>query len=235
MSPKSLRREDVDRLLAPEFVEGLVGASVDEIRAKRTQCRRVEYLVSYLRRFVQGQIDLVTAELDLREHGEPDHRHSRVEDLPGILAGSRTAGGARSQTEAGQAAGEGRQSTSVIAMPAVSEVFAEEEEDLAPDEVAAVISPALHEMAFSGGRLPGANLANFTDAEVEELLGGLRRHESSLSAERRVLHERIGQLQAMLVECYKMGVASADTLLVGRDRDSEPLPDPHPDTGDDAP
>jgi hypothetical protein len=186
-----------------------------------------------MRRVVQGQIDLVISELDLREHGSPDHRHSRVEDLPGILAGSRTAGGALSRTEAGATAGPSRLVTSVMAMPAVSEVFAEEE-DLAPDEIASVISPALSELTLSGGLLPGANLTSFTNAEVEELLDGLRDLESSLSAERRVLHERIGQLQAVVVERYKSGAAHVDTLLGDHDGDSEPAAAPHVDAEDDS-
>jgi hypothetical protein len=203
--------------------------------------------VSYLRRVVQGQIDLVTAELDLREHGTPDHRHSRVEDLPSILAGSRTAGDASSEAEAGLTAGGGRQVTSLLATPAVSEVFADEE-DLAPDEIAAVISPALHGLTFSGGMLPGANLASFTNAEVEELLQSLREHEASLSAERRVLHERIGLLQVIVVEWYKSGAADVDTLLGDQDSltgdqdsvlrvedsTSGALADSRPDAEDDA-
>jgi hypothetical protein len=215
MGPMSLRREDVDRMLAAEFVESFADASVDEIRTQRATCRRVEYLVSYLRRVVQGQIDLVTAELDLREHGTPDHRHSRVEDLPGILAGTPRPGASEAQG-AEETTDGGRQATSLLAMPEMSGVFAEDE-DLAPDEIAAVLSPALHELSFSGGMLPGANLASFTDTEVRELLESLREHESSLSAERRVLHERIDQLQTIVVECYKSGVADADTLLGDQD------------------
>jgi hypothetical protein len=161
----SLRREDVDMLLAPEFVEGLFDASVDEIRAKRAQCRRVEYLVSYLRRVVQGQIDLVTAELERREHGTRSDDSSLVEDLPSILGRSPSAGGERPQGGAAGPAGGGRQSAPPLAMPAESELFAEQE-DVATDEIAAAISPGLYELTFSGGTLPGANLASFANAEV---------------------------------------------------------------------
>jgi hypothetical protein len=219
MRPMSLRREDVEELLAPEFVEGLVDARVDEIRAKGAQCRRVEDLVSYLRRVAQGQIDLVTAELAMRSHGDRgDHQSLLVEDLPSILANSPTVGGSRLESGASAA---GRQATSLLAMPAVSEVFAEEQ-DFAPDEIAAVMPPGLDPLPFSGGMMPGANLQSFASPELEELVVRLREYESLLSAERRVLHERIDQLRAILVERYKSGAADADTLLGDHDGTSEP-------------
>jgi hypothetical protein len=210
-----LQREDVDRLLSPEFVEGLADAPVVVLRSKRAECRRVEDLVSYLRRVVQGQIDLVVAEMELRLGGVTDHQHRLVEDLPSILAGSHSSGGGlgSSYTQGHEPQlGGSRQATSLLAMPAVTEVFAEEV-GLAPDEIAAVISPELAATTFKGGTLPGANLESFADTELTELVERLRRHEAALSAERRVLHERIHLLQAIVVERYKSGAAHADTLL----------------------
>lgn len=217
MGPMSLRREDVDKLLAPAFVEGLVDAPVDEIRAKGAQCRRVEDLVSYVRRVAQGQIDLVTAELAMRNlGGRGDHQRLLVEDLPSILANSPTAGGSGLRPESGGSGGPGGQATSLLAVAAVSEVFSEEQ-DFAPDEIAAVISPGLDALPFSGGMMPGANLESFASTELEELVERLREYESLLSAERRVLHERIDQLRALVVERYKSGAADADTLLGDQD------------------
>ena len=86
-------------------------------------------------------------------------------------------------------------------------------EGVAPDEIAAVISPELAATTFKGGTLPGANLGSFADGELTELVERLRRHEAVLSAERRVLHERIDLLQAIVVERYKSGAAHADSLL----------------------
>jgi hypothetical protein len=210
-----LQRQDVDRLLSPEFVQGLAEAPVGELRSKRAECRRIEDLVSYLRRVVQGQIDLVVAEMEIRlGGGASDHQHQLVEDLPSILAGSHPQPRGAVVGEAGGRRGEtgSRQATSLLAMPAVTEVFAEEA-GLAPDEIAAVISPELAATTFKGGMLPGANLESFADAELTELVERLRRHESVLSAERKVLHERISLLQAIVVERYKSGAAHADTLL----------------------
>ncbi|MFZ0172332.1 MAG: hypothetical protein WAL04_11675 [Acidimicrobiales bacterium] len=216
MGLKGLQRQDVDRLLSPEFVEGLTDAPVGELRSKRAECRRVEDLVSYLRRVIQGQIDLVVAEMELRLGGGlSDHQHQLVEDLPSILAGSHAPGasiGSSGGTDHGVDLGGSHQTTSLLAMPAVTEVFAEEA-GLAPDEIAAVISPELAATTFKGGTLPGANLGSFADGELTELVERLRRHEAVLSAERRVLHERIDLLQAIVVERYKSGAAHADSLL----------------------
>jgi hypothetical protein len=211
----ALERQDVDRVLDPGFVDGLGDAPVGELRSKRAECRRVEDLVSYLRRVVQGQVDLVVAEMELRlGGGSGDHQHQLVEDLPSILAGSHphAAGADAAPSAAVPEAGVARQLTSRFAMPAVTEVFAEEA-GLAPEEIAAVISPELAETTFKGGMLPGANLETFADAELTALLEHLRRHEAILSAERKVLHERIDQLQAVVVERYKSGAAHSDTLL----------------------
>jgi hypothetical protein len=235
MESMSLRREDVERLLAPEFVEDLVDASVDEIRTKRAQCRRVEDLVSYLRRVVQGQIDVVTAERAMREHGaRGDHQSRLVEDLPSILAGSPTSGAAGPRPEPGGTATTGRQATSLLAMAAVSEVFADEE-DLAPDEIAAVMPAGLDELTFSGSMLPGANLESFANAELDELVERLREYEALMSAERHTLHERIDQLQTIMVERYKSGAADSDALLGDHDGASESAHHAPPDAEDDTP
>lgn len=220
----ALQRKDVDRLLSPEFIEGLTDASVGELREKRAECRRVEDLISYLRRVLQGQIDLVLAEMELRlGEAVEDHQHRLVEDLPTILAGAqapRGVGGSDRSRELGGHRTTTHPTASALSMPAVTEVFTEDA-GLAPDEIAAIVAPDLAATAFKGGMLPGANLESFDDTELSELVSRLSQQESALSAERRVLHERIDMLQAIVVHRYKSGAARADTLLedqgAGRD------------------
>lgn len=220
----ALQRKDVDRLLSPEFIEGLTDAPVGELREKRAECRRVEDLISFLRRVLQGQIDLVLAEMDLRL-GEAieDHQHRLVEDLPTILAGAQAPRGVGGSDRSRQS---DRKTTthptaSALSMPAMTEVFTEDA-GLAPDEIAAIVAPDLAATAFKGGMLPGANLESFDDTELSELVSRLSQQESALSAERRVLHERIDMLQGIVVHRYKSGAARADTLLedqgAGRDK-----------------
>ena len=85
---------DVDRLLAPGYLDGLTERSMVEVRASRDELEEAETAVSYLRRLVQGRLDLVLAEQ--RRRGGGDDANTLVEDLPSILA------------EGGRAAGPGR-------------------------------------------------------------------------------------------------------------------------------
>lgn len=208
----ALTRQDVDRLLSPDFVEGLSEAPVAVLRTKRAECRQVEEVVSYLRRVVQGQIDLAVAEMELRLAGgaSAEHQHALVEHLASILAGSRTAAGGVASAPGLE--GVPRPATSVLSPPANQQMFGEQS-GLALDEIAAAVLPELAETTFKGGTLPGANLEVFADTELTELVEQLRRHEAVLSAERKVLHERIDLMQAIVVERYKSGAARADTLL----------------------
>jgi hypothetical protein len=199
-------------LLAPAFVDGLGEAGLDDVRHRRDECKRVEDMVSYLRRVIQGQIDLVTAEVALRRGGARGDVGQLVDDLPNILAGP-----AGPLPTGGQA----RPIGAVHNMSALQEAF-EDSSDLTPDEIAAALSPELAETLFPGGSLPGANLGSFTDPELVELAVNLREQEQALSAQRRVLHERIDQLQAAIVERYKSGVADVDSLLADMESQASP-------------
>lgn len=75
----------IERLLDPDFVAGLRDLSMDDLRAKRTECQEVEVGLSYLRRVVQGRLDIVIADLQRRAGGEPADLAALVDQLPGIL------------------------------------------------------------------------------------------------------------------------------------------------------
>ncbi|HEV8063443.1 MAG TPA: hypothetical protein VGP46_01370 [Acidimicrobiales bacterium] len=190
----SLQREDVDKLLAPGLVVGLPDVALDEVRTRRDACKRVEDLVSYLRRVVQGQLDLVQAEASLRLSGARGDLGALVDSLPGILAGppkgATTSGGSRPVA-------------SNHSMANTGEMF-----DMPND-----LSPELGEILFGSGSMPAANLGSFTDAELAELGQRLSLQEQELSEQRRALHERIDLLQATIVERYKSGAADIDSLL----------------------
>jgi hypothetical protein len=60
---------------------------IEEVRAARAACQQVENGLSYLRRIVQGRLDIVAAELERRQAGGDPHDVSRlIEQLPSILA-----------------------------------------------------------------------------------------------------------------------------------------------------
>ena len=74
----------IDRLLAPDFLAGLSAASLDDLRAMRADAEQEETDLSYLRRLLQGRLDILRAESSRRAGGEESA--SWVDLLPGILA-----------------------------------------------------------------------------------------------------------------------------------------------------
>ncbi|MEI7593817.1 MAG: hypothetical protein WCK41_11420 [Actinomycetes bacterium] len=88
---------EADRMLDPDYLANLEGRSMDEIRAMRDECVDVETGLSYLRRMVQGPLDIVKSELQRRAiGGESADRATLIGDLPAILAdGPRTPGNGR--------------------------------------------------------------------------------------------------------------------------------------------
>jgi hypothetical protein len=73
----------IDKVLASNYLEGLEQLPLDEIRALRDDAGQEETDLSYLRRLLQGRIDIVTAELSRRGGGTES---GLVGDLPRILA-----------------------------------------------------------------------------------------------------------------------------------------------------
>lgn len=77
---------DLARMLDPAYLAGLQERSTDDVRAMRAECHDVETGLSYLRRVVQGRLDIVDAELERRRAGgDPGDLASLIEQLPTIL------------------------------------------------------------------------------------------------------------------------------------------------------
>jgi hypothetical protein len=85
-APTGNRR--IDRVLAEDFLDGLATASLAEVRGLRAQAEQEETDLSYLRRMVQGRIDIVRAELE-RRGGAGDG--TVLDRLASILAEERRA------------------------------------------------------------------------------------------------------------------------------------------------
>jgi hypothetical protein len=78
---------DYDRLLVEETDDQLHARPLDELRAARAECVEVETGLSYLRRLVQGPLDIATREQAGRRSGDGGGDvSSLVHDLPVILA-----------------------------------------------------------------------------------------------------------------------------------------------------
>ena len=73
----------IDRVLAEDYLEGLRDLPLPQLRTLRTEAEQEEVDLSYLRRMIQGRLDILRAELNRRDGtGSPD----LVQGLAAILA-----------------------------------------------------------------------------------------------------------------------------------------------------
>jgi len=73
-------------LLDPGYVEGLSSLAIEEVRSRRTEASDVEVCLSYVRRLVQGRLDIVLDEARRRTTGDSGGDVADlVERLPEIL------------------------------------------------------------------------------------------------------------------------------------------------------
>lgn len=76
----------IDRILADDYLEGLEDRDISEVRRMRDDCEREETGISYIRRVLQGRIDILRAEITRRSEAGDAVATSLLEDLPRILA-----------------------------------------------------------------------------------------------------------------------------------------------------
>ena len=86
-------QDNLSRLLAPNYLDHVEGLSVDDIRTMRAECQEAEASLSYLRRLIQGRMDIVHAYIERPVGSDAPDLSSVVENLAGILAGPGRAGG----------------------------------------------------------------------------------------------------------------------------------------------
>lgn len=178
MPPSSLAA-----LLQPAYVDRLPSLAIEEIRIRRDHASEVEVGLSYLRRLVQGRLDIVLAEARQRETGDSGGNVAElVERLPEIL-GDRVRG-----------PGTGRLPT--LMAPAEAEL----------SEGVGRLNAIVDAEALT-------TLPELSDNELRAIADALAEFEHEVSAGRRSVHEVIDQLQAELVRRYKSGEANVDTLL----------------------
>jgi hypothetical protein len=78
-------RRRIDRVLAPDFLERLEERDLADLRAMRRDVEQEEADLSYVRRLLQGRMDIIRAEQARRSGGSADDQHI-VEHLAKILA-----------------------------------------------------------------------------------------------------------------------------------------------------
>lgn len=90
-------RRRIDRVLAPDYLDGIGELSLVEVRERRAEADQEEVDLSYARRLLQGRIDILRAEQKRREGGVPAPApgtrddEAIVEALKRILADDRPA------------------------------------------------------------------------------------------------------------------------------------------------
>jgi hypothetical protein len=75
-------RRRIDRVLDPGYLDGLEIVPVATLRDRRQEALREETDLSYLRRMLQGRVDILRAELHRRIVGDPGNV---LAELPAIL------------------------------------------------------------------------------------------------------------------------------------------------------
>ncbi len=73
----------IDRVLAEGYLEGLSQLSLDDVRTRRAEAEQEEADLSYIRRMIQGRLDILRAEMNRRDGALTG---SLVEGLSTILA-----------------------------------------------------------------------------------------------------------------------------------------------------
>lgn len=184
----SLESADVHRFLAPSFLDGIETRSMEDLRAVRAEVQQAEVAVSYVRRVVQGRLDIVEAEHRRRSAGGGDapagEEHSIVEDLPGILA---------DPGHSGRGSGPGRLPMHMDPGDQADELVADVDREVDPTKL--------------------TDLESLSQTELDVVTESLRSIERQLSDQRHSLHERLDALQAEMVRRYRSGEATVDTLL----------------------
>lgn len=168
-----------------------------EIHALREQRRRLqceEDEISYLRRMLQGRIDILKNELATRSDGQTD----LIARLPEILAD------APSDKSTG---------TRYVAISTDSMQLGESTTGTQP-QVDSIRQNAVWELADTNKSDP----SKLTDQELNEAIAALMAHEQLISKERTALHIELDAVASEITQRYLTGDASVEDLLVDAKR-----------------
>lgn len=181
-----MSQERLDRVLADGFIQGLDDLPTDEVRARRTDAQAEEEAVSYVRRLLQGRLDILRAELIRRTDEGNEDAADLLSQLSGVLSDDAT--GHRDQLAA---------RATRLRVPEGIDGYTERLD-------AVLDASALEELE---GR---------TVETLQAFIDRLTDHEHELSELRQSLFLRIDALRAELARRYKDGRAVIGDLLAER-------------------
>ena len=159
-TPQGNRR--IDRVLAEDYLEGLQDLPLGDVRALRAEAEQEEVDLSYLRRMVQGRLDVLRAELNRRD----GTGGALVEGLAGILADEPRAParglGRHSTVEPSRADSHRRYVEALVADVDLSDVSARSTDELAH----AMRTLSEEEQSISGKRREVQKVMDECSAEI---------------------------------------------------------------------
>lgn len=175
---------ELDVVNEPSFLSDLTSRDMDELRAVRHRLQSLENSLSYVRRLVQGRLDIIGGELQRRrDGGDAGDSGDLIGRLPDILS-------------------EARGSNPGSVRPPSS---------LEPDaELTAQLELKLEE-AIPLDVL--SNVVEIDEVQLTSSLSNLNSLEDEVSQHRRKLHELIDQVQAEVTRRYVTGEATVDGLF----------------------
>ncbi len=176
---------ELDAVSDPSFLDDLQSRAMEDLRVVRSRLQALENSCSYVRRLIQGRVDIVGGELQRRRDGGAEGNAGElIGRLPDILSEAR---GATSP-------GSVRPPHSLEPDAEVSATLESMLEDIVPvDQLSNVVS--MEADALSASLL-----------ELNAL-------EDRVSNERRTLHRLIDSVQAEVTRRYTTGEATVDGLL----------------------
>jgi len=173
----------IDRVLGEGYIHTIGTVPLPELREIREEAEQEEADLSYLRRMLQGRIDILGAELDRRRRsaaGDPD-AGSLLASLPQILADAPRPG----------ARGMGRHSSTE----------------------ASRVSEHRRRVEQLAGDISLSDVAVRTEEELTASLDQLRSAENEVSTVRRKVHEILDACAAEITRRYRDGEADVSALL----------------------
>lgn len=177
---------ELDVVTDESFLADLGGRDMDELRALRTRCQALENALSYVRRLIQGRLDIAGGEVHRRtQGGEGGDTPELIGLLPDILSeGSRIHGG-----------------PGAVRPPQSMEPDVEVTRQLETRLDATVDPDDL------------ARVTELSDTDLRAIIVALNQLEDEVSVMRRRIHDVIDALQAEVTRRYRTGEASVEGLL----------------------
>lgn len=177
----------LERVLDEAFVTDLEALSTEELRTRRADAEAEEEAISYVRRLLQGRLDILRAELVRRTRDG----NEQAADLLGQLSGVLSDDGSAAARDVLQA-----RATRLRVPDGI-------------DEHTARLDALVDVSAL-------AELEGRTVETLQTFIARLTDHERELSRVRRQLFDRIDALRAELAGRYKDGRAAIGDLLAER-------------------